>query len=178
MRHSIFIILVMLSIFFSGCNSTSDSGGIDDAIGRTAPNFSYNTLDSEQITLSDFQGKVVYLFFYGAGCPHCRSNGPVTEFQIHSVFESDTNFVAFGLDTWNNSVSQNNSFKNATSISYPLLLNARQSLIDYYGSASAYDRSVVIDANGKIAYQGSGFVNTDVNMVVETVREELEKINS
>ena len=178
MKHSFLLILISLSVLFTGCNTTSDSDGIDDAIGRTAPNFSYNTLDGQQITLSDFQRKVVYLFFYGAGCPHCRSNGPVTEFQINSVFESDSNFVAFGLDTWNNSVSQNNSFKNATSISYPLLLNARQSLIDYYGSASAYDRSVVIDTNGKIAYQGSGFVNTDVNKVVETVRAELENIKS
>lgn len=51
-----------------------------------------------------------------------------------------------------------------------------QSLIDFYGNASAYDRSVVIDVNGAIAYQGSGFVNSDVQTVVATIQAELENI--
>lgn len=179
MKRTYINLSLLLFILLLGCNSTNnESGGIDEAIGRTAPDFTYTSLSGEQFTLSDFQGKVVYLFFYGAGCPHCRSNGPVTESQINAVFEGNSNFVALGLDSWNNSVSSNNSFRSATNINYPLLLNARQSLIDYYGNSSSYDRSVVIDALGKIAYQGSGFVNTDVQNVVSTIETELGKINT
>lgn len=177
MKRSLFISFLFLSVLFVGCSDSTDSGGIDDAVGRTAPDFTYTSLSGEQYSLSDFQGKVVYLFFYGAGCPHCRSNGPVTESQINSRFENSSNFIALGLDTWNSSVSENASFKNSTGITYPLLLNAQLSLIDYYGNSSAYDRSVVIDANGRIAYQGSGFVNKDVNQVVETIETELGRIN-
>jgi peroxiredoxin len=34
-------------------------------VGDPAPNFSYNALGGGQITLSDHQGKVVYIFFFG-----------------------------------------------------------------------------------------------------------------
>lgn len=168
-------ILLSLLILL-GCASSTDSGGFEDAIGTVAPEFMYNSLGGQELALSDFRGKVVYLFFYGAGCPHCRSNGSVTE-NINQQFVSNSNFVALGLDTWNNSASQNTSFRNTTGITYALLLNARQSLIDYYGNAGAYDRSVVIDANGLIAYKGSDFVNTDSEKVTSVIEQELSKLN-
>lgn len=168
-----FIFPALLLILASSCLSSTSSGGIDEAIGLDAPNFNYNSLTGEQISLSDFEGKVVYLFFYGAGCPHCRTNGPVTENFINRAFVGDSNFVALGLDTWNQSISSNEIFQEITGITYPLLLNAEQSLVDYYGNTSAYDRSVVVDPEGKIAYMGSAFVNTDVGNVVEVIREQL-----
>ena len=172
------LLIPLFSLFLlSNCSDSTSSSSITDSIGKEAPNFTYTSLSGDSISLSDFKGKVVYLFFYGANCPHCRSNGPVTESAIYQMFKDDPNFIALGLDTWNTSVSDNSSFRATTGISYPLLLNARQSLIDYYGNASSYDRSVVIDADGAIAYQGSGFVNTDVNSVTETIQTEIDNLN-
>lgn len=145
---------------------------------ETAPDFSYTSLEGDQYTLSNYFGDVVYIFFYGADCPHCKQNGPVTEDEIHQEFIDNPNFTALGLDTWNRSASANESFKSVTGITYPLLLNAEQSLIDYYGNTSSYDRSVVIDPNGKIAYMGTGFVNTDADKVKEVITQELAKIDN
>jgi cytochrome c-type biogenesis protein len=145
---------------------------------ETAPDFTYTSLEGAQYTLSNYFGDVVYIFFYGADCPHCKQNGPVTEDEIYQEFNDNPNFAALGLDTWNLSASANDNFKNVTGITYPLLLNAEQSLIDYYGNTSSYDRSVVIDSNGKIAYMGTGFVNTDVDEVMEVIEEELAKIEN
>ncbi len=175
MRRS-FILLSLFSFTFFGCSSSTDSGNIEEAVGKLAPNFTYTSLDGQQVSLSQFQGKVVYLFFYGAGCPHCRSNGPVTETEINQKFNQNPNFVALGLDTWNQSASANNSFKTTTGITYTLLLNAQQSLVDYYGNTSSYDRSVVIDADGNIAYQGSNFVNTDATAVANVIESKLAEI--
>lgn len=36
-------------------------------VGTQAPNFTHTTLDSGQISLSDYFGRVVYLFFFGWG---------------------------------------------------------------------------------------------------------------
>ena len=141
--------------------------------GESAPDFTLTSLSNEQITLSDLKGKVVYIFFFGANCPHCRDNGPVTETDIYQNFKDNDNFVALGLDTWNTSASDVNTFKNITGITYPLLLNARQALVDYYGNSSAYDRSVVIDINGNIAYKGTSFVNNDYEDVNESIEDEL-----
>ena len=36
-------------------------------IGTQAPNFTHETLDHGQISLTDYAGKIVYLFFFGWG---------------------------------------------------------------------------------------------------------------
>ena len=48
-------------IIFSSFNLHAQS------VGTQAPNFTHNTLDHGQISLSDYQGKIVYLFFFGWG---------------------------------------------------------------------------------------------------------------
>ncbi len=151
------------------------------SVGEAAPGFSLPYLGGsmdDQISLESQEGKVVYIFFYGAGCPHCRSNGPVTETEIYQTFKDDTNFVALGIDTWNQNASSNNSFKNVTGITYPLLLNGQSVLVDYYGGSGFYDRSLVIGADGLVSYKGSGWVNSDYQDVVANISTELEKIST
>ena len=36
-------------------------------VGEKAPDFTHNTLSHGSISLSDFRGKVIYLFFFGHG---------------------------------------------------------------------------------------------------------------
>lgn len=84
--------------------------------------------------------------------------------------------MALGLDTWNLTPSANASFKNSTGITYTLLLNARQSLIDYYGGSGYYDRSVVIGADGVLKYKGTSYVNSDFEQVIEAIQTELDAL--
>lgn len=167
--------ILLFALFYS----TSAVAQIN--VGDEAPGFSYPFLGgglADRISLEQHEGKVVYIFFYGANCPHCRSNGPVTETEIHASFKSDTNFVALGLDTWNDSATSNNSFKAVTGITYPLLLNARQSLVDYYGSAGFYDRSIVIGPDGLLKYKGNSFVNGDFEAVKQEIQTQLGMIST
>jgi peroxiredoxin len=142
---------------------------------RPAPDFTYTSLDDEEYTLSELTGNVVYIFFFGANCTHCRDNAPVTQNQIYEQFQNDENFIALGLETWNTNASSLSFFKDLTKLEYPLLLEARKSLIDYYGNTTSYDRSVVIDKAGNIVYQGREFVNEDVDQVVKVIKKELNK---
>ncbi len=145
------------------------------SVGEVAPDFTLNVLGSQDsITLSDLADKVVYIFFYGADCPHCKTNGPVTESEINQMFNDNENFVAFGLDTWNRNSSANTAFKNVTGITYPLLLNARETLDAYYGNTSSYDRSVVIGPNNILQYRGTSFVNNDYEDVNEVIQAQLD----
>lgn len=161
-------------LLWVGCNTSgTDSENMTEV--RPAPDFTYTSLDDVQYTLSEQRGKVVYLFFFGANCTHCRDNAPVTQSEIFEEFKNDENFIAFGLETWNTNASSLNFFKNLTGLEYPLLLTAQQSLIDYYGNTTSYDRSVVINKEGDIIYQGREFVNKDVDDVVEIIKKELKK---
>lgn len=168
-------LLVLFTTLTFGHQTTFAQVNVDDE----APGFTYISVDDgEEVSLSDFEGKVVYIFFYGAACPHCIDNGPFTEQDIYQPLKDDTSFVALGLDTWNLSRSSNESFRSSTGITYTLLLNAQESLVDYYGNTTAYDRSVVISGDGKVAYKGTGFVDTDVEDVVSSIEAELSKIST
>ena len=37
---------------------------LGQGVGNPAPNFTYNTLDHGQLSLSDYDGKIIYSFFY------------------------------------------------------------------------------------------------------------------
>lgn len=160
---------------------TSTAAFAQVSVGEEAPDFTLQVLgerDGITTSLTKINKKVVYIFFYGAGCPHCQSNGPVTETQIYQSFVNDTNFVALGLDTWDASANSNNSFRSITGITYPLLLRAKQTLVDYYGGTAFYDRSLVIGADRFIKYKGTNFVNTDFEAVKEVIATELAKLST
>jgi cytochrome c-type biogenesis protein len=166
--------LLIALLFLAGCNTSgSEPENMTDV--RPAPDFTYTSLDNEEYTLSDLRGKVVYIFFFGANCTHCRDNAPVTQNQIFEGFQENDDFIALGLETWNTNASSLSFFQNLTGLEYPLLLKAQQSLVDYYGNTTSYDRSVVINKEGLIIYQGTEFVDKDVDQVVKIIDKELKK---
>lgn len=159
--------------------AVATSASAQAVVGQPAPAFNLSPLGGgANVSLAGLSGKVVYVFLYGAGCSHCRANGPVTESQIHQSYRTNDSFRAIGIDTWNNSTTTNNTFRSVTGITYTLLLNGQNVLDAYYGNFSSYDRSVVIGADGKLLYRGTGFVNTDVAAVKAVIDGELARIVS
>jgi peroxiredoxin len=167
---------LLLIILIGGLSTSANA---QTSVGETAPDFTLPVINtSSTFSISDYADKVVYIFFYGANCSHCKNNGPVTETDIHQEFKNDTNFVAIGIDTWNSNISSNNAFRNITGITYPLLLNGQQVLVDYYGNTSSYDRSLVVGFNNTVVYKGSLFVSQDTNDVKEAIEQELATLST
>lgn len=126
-------------------------------VGDDAPDFTLTKLDGGSFNLADQVGKVVFIFTFGNGCSHCISNGPNTESGIYSVYKNDANFVAVGIDTWDGSSGQVQSYQVSTGITYPLLLNGGSMQRDYN---TTYDRMIVIDQSGVIRYKGTSNAST------------------
>ena len=121
-------------------------------VGDAAPDFTLDNVDGGEFTLSDQIGKVVFIFFFGNGCPHCLANGPNTQTDIYEIFKDNPNFVAVGIDTWNGNSSAVQGYRASTNIEYLMLLQGSQVVKDY---GSTYDRIVIIDQEGKIQYKST-----------------------
>jgi peroxiredoxin len=148
-------------------------------VGQPAPEFNLTSLDDgEKISLVELRDKVVYIYFYGAYCVPCYSNGEITETNIYGQFKDNPNFVALGLDTWNESKLANRRFRSRTNISYSLLLNAQETLIDYYNDELSYNRSVVISGSGQLAYKGTIFSDSTTEKVTTVINDELSKVST
>lgn len=97
LRNTFLLLLLSSLVIISGCSAKDDTAKkeTDSAITSQpinkenkptakddrsdeikAPNFRLATLDGEEFYLSDFNGKVVLLNFWGTWCPPCRKEIP------------------------------------------------------------------------------------------------------
>ncbi len=139
-------------------------------VGDDAPEFSYQSLTGDTVKLSDYHGKVVFLFLFGNGCPSCKSIGNDTETKVQQVYGDRDDFQALGLDLWNSSssVTTVTGFQSTTKITFPLLLKAGDMEQKY---TTTYDRLFVIDKEGKIKHKGSTVVSNDLDNAVSAIEE-------
>lgn len=65
-------------------------------VGRLAPDFTLVDLEGNQVTLSDFRGKTVFVNFWATWCPACRAEMP----DIEAVYQEykDKGVVVIGVD--------------------------------------------------------------------------------
>ncbi|MEQ8471114.1 MAG: redoxin domain-containing protein [Marinoscillum sp.] len=154
-------LLLVFIIHFLNANAQS--------VGDPAPDFTLDLVDGGEFTLSNYEGKVVFIFFFGYACPHCISNGPNTESGINEVYKSNPDFVAIGVDTWDGNTSGVNSFRSSTNITYPLALRGSGVQSDY---KTTYDRIVIVDKDGIIRYKSSA---NATNSVVSTASNVVSK---
>ncbi len=127
--------------------------------GETAPNFSLSQLSGGEFNLSDYSGKVVFIFWLGYDCPFCKSAAPSIQSQIINDFSGNNNFVAIGIDTWNGSSSAVNSFKSQTGLNVNYLLQGSSVAQSY---STTYDRLSVIDKKGILVYKGAVAAGGDI----------------
>jgi peroxiredoxin len=158
-RKSISLIIALCLTF---------AGILAQGVGDQAPDFSYQNLMGDTVTLSDFKGKVVFLFLFGNGCPSCKSIGNDTETKVEDVYGSRDDFQALGLDMWNSTsnVANVTAFQSFTKISYPLLLKAGDMEQKY---STSYDRLIVIDQEGKIRHKGGTVVSSDLDNAITMI---------
>ena len=102
------------------------------AEGQPAPAFTKNQLDSPGLnqttprSLSDYSGKVVFLFMIGYNCGVCLGDGASVEQNIHDYYSQNFpgQVAVIAADHYNGTAPQLRSFQTSTGATYPLLLNA------------------------------------------------------
>ncbi len=122
-------------------------------VGQRAPDFRLQSLENEDVALSDFLGKIVILDFWASWCGPCQSTMPGLE-NLARQLAPDVVLVGVSLD------------RNAANASSYLTTNNFDEMVPLYESyASAYEvfktyggggipKTYVIDRAGIIRYAG------------------------
>ena len=137
-----------------------------------APAFTLKSLEGSDVSLSNYKNKVVTLFFFGNNCSSCKAVASSVQSMLVTPFASNTNYAVLGLDQWNGNAATVQAFKTLTGVTFPLLLNASGVASDY---KTTYDRIVVIDKAGKIAFSGNQLASQDITAAKAKVTELLSK---
>ena len=128
------------------------------SVGTTAPAFTTKDTNGNTVSLSDFAGKTVVLYFYPKddtpGCTKqaCSFRDAQSDYQGKDI-------VVLGVSA--DDETSNQAFTTKYNLNFPLLADTDKSLIKAYdvdGGGYAKRVTYIIDPNGKIAH-----VDTTVN---------------
>lgn len=130
--------------------------------GIEAPQFKLPTLDGEQITLSDYRGRIVVMNMWATWCPPCRAEMP----GLNRFYEAhkDEGVIVLAVNG-QEPESVVRPFIAANNFTFPILLDLDGAVGRQY-MARSFPTTFVIDGNGRIRHTQVG----------EITEHELEQI--
>jgi thiol-disulfide isomerase/thioredoxin len=154
-------IILILAMLFSASilNATKP--------GQMAPNFTAQTLNGKQVSLEQFKGKkVVWLTFWATWCPYCKKEIPALK-ELQKKYGDKIEILAINI-AYNDSIEKAKAYKKKYNLPYDIIFsNEITRLYEVRGTPT----QVVIDVNGRVAYQGTkvpkNITEKDINNLLE-----------
>jgi len=109
-----------------------------------APDFTLKQLGGEDVSLSSFRGKVVFLNFWATWCPPCRAEMPSMQSLYESLGNESFEILAVDLQESERTVQD---YIDEFGFTYPVLLDTRGQVGATYGARSI-PTTFLIDADG------------------------------
>ena len=127
-------------------------------MGETAPNFTLLSDEGKEVSLSDYHGKKVVLYFYPKdGTPGCTKEAQGFRDLVDEFAKENAVIIGVSKD----SVKSHQKFKEKNNLPFPLLSDPEGKILDLYGvwkQRSMYGRTFMgterttflIDQDGKV----------------------------
>ncbi len=123
-----------------------------ELVGKPASEFVLKDLDSNEVSLAKFKGKVLIVDFWATWCKPCVEQMP-TYVAIHSQYEPQ-GFAIIGISV-DETVDVVRKFAEKHKINFPLLM-ADENIQQHYGNISVIPTTFMIDKNGIVRYVYKG----------------------
>jgi cytochrome c biogenesis protein CcmG, thiol:disulfide interchange protein DsbE len=144
-------------------------------IGDPAPNFTLETLDGQNVSLSQHKGKVIVLGLFHI-CEPCLIQG--TELQkVHEAFKGNPNVQVLGVNSAGNSKDKVKDFLKEfpLKVTYPYMTDLKKETDKLYGGGRFIPNVYIIDQAGVIRWQRVGTMEIGG---AETIKAEVDKLLS
>jgi peroxiredoxin len=127
-----------------------------------ATDFTLLDLNNQKVSLSDFRGKPLILFFWTTWCPYCRRELKQLKVMHLEFSRSGTELLAINVEETKEKVQR---FMKRLSLTYKVLLDEdAQVAINY--AILGVPTYVYIDKEGRIASYGHYFSHNKYNEII------------
>ncbi len=154
---SVLSLLIICCILYFGCQDEirqpaaplpssggNDPGGTDTSSDSVrAPDFTLLDLDSSEIKLSDYRGRVILLNFWATWCPPCLLEIP--HFNELALEYADSGLFVIGISIDQGGEDAVRRFLRETPVNYLVLISENQTYI-------LYQTYLPLDKRGKIPF--------------------------
>lgn len=184
-RSILFISLFLTAITFVSCSSdnrndiesgaqvpgTAEAGQNADL--PDAPDFTLESLDGSDFTLSDHKGKVILLNIWATWCPPCREEIP--DFMEIQEEMKDDGVLFVGVATDIEGWEVVRPFAKEFEINYPIMVD--DGVVSHkYGPIQGIPMSFIINRMGQVEYMLPGMVTKEMlkPLIVEMAEREVK----
>ena len=139
------------------------------AVGFEMPNVTVTRLDSTTIDLTALRGKPVVINWWQTFCPPCITEIPELNELVEKYADRDVKFLAIA----HNEIAELPPFLEKHPFTFDIAL-ADDEVVHVFGQG--YPRHVIIDGNGKVAYDVHGYspdTADRIDMVIGSLLSEL-----
>ena len=125
----------------------------------SAPDFTIKDLYGNEISLSNYEGKVVFLNFWATWCSPCKAEIPGFVEMYEKYKDKGLTILGISLDR----ISENKirDFAKKYKISYPVAKGS-MALAREYESGRLLPETVIIDREGKIRHKHIGYMDKEI----------------
>jgi peroxiredoxin len=124
-----------------------------------APDFTLKDLNGNQISLADYEGKVLFLNIWATWCPPCRAEIP--EFiDVYSNYK-DKGLEILGISVDTVSPDRVRRFVEMNEMNYPVVMFNREFLKDYK-PGQAIPVTIIIDRKGRLRHKQIGMMSKEM----------------
>ncbi len=164
------VLISVLILFFSavvvGCqkeNEAKTTSSIENnsrlqGDENKAPDFTLPNVAGENVSLSDYKGKVVIVDFWATWCGPCRRGIPDL-ISLQNEYKEHVAVIGISLDR-ENTKARVPDFVNQMGINYPVVYFNDKVIIDF-GGVSAIPTTFIIDQKGNIVKKMIGLYPKD-----------------
>lgn len=141
--------------------------------GQSVPEFEYITLQNDTVNIKDHKGKVVFMNFFATSCPICIKELPFIESDIWEKYKNNKNFelLVFGRE---HTADEMVAFKDKKGYAFNFIPDPERKIYALF--AEKYiPRNIVLDKDGKIIYQATGFNEDEFARLKEVIKAELNR---
>lgn len=185
-RRAVLACTLLTVLVTAGCavgsTGTGDKGYVDgsgaitqlEPADRSKPgNVAGETLDGDQVALSQYLGKIVVINVWGSWCPPCRSEADDLATAAKQLQPEGVVFL--GINTRDLSIQNALAFQREKAVPYASIFDpGGKNLLAFQGTLTpaSIPSTVIIDAQGRVAASILGEVTSPRTLigVVEDVR--------
>jgi thiol-disulfide isomerase/thioredoxin len=166
-----FVAAIVAALLFVGFHAARRAGNGSDPLdptGKPAPDFTLQTLDGKNVSLSSLRGKGVLLNFWATWCGPCKIEMPWFVELQKEYGSQGLQIVGVAMD--DSSTQEIQNFVKEMGVNYPVLIG-KEAVGQAYGGVDVLPTTFFIDRDGKIVAREFGLQSR--SLFVDNIKKAL-----